>query len=364
VRGRVRIGRAAHDLRGAALAGLVEQVLQREVLARARLERLLVGAEHRAEAEVDERRLRAVGGPVPADQARGVEDILEVVALARVDDIDDEVAVELVGAEAHGREIGGSVEEPAVRLLDEQRALTVGEGHDHRALVALREPRLRERIDHAAEPVAEEALAAVVLGADLHVQRARGLVDLLHRDFDQALPQSHDLCVARLQADERLLRVLHRAARGLVLDLELGDPVRSAPELVRGIEIRRRGLFLRAAVGGVEVVEGELREVGLLADELRERHRDGKSPVAEVVLAPDLPAEALEHARERVADDRRAQVADMHLLGDIHAAPAWPKYELPGRVTMQWNTVSKATPDPRGEERRLVGLIPYRQPGT
>ncbi len=44
--------------------------------------------------------------------------------------------------------------------------------------------------------------------------------------------------------------------------------------------------------------------------------------------------------------------------------PDWPKYDLPGRVTMQWDTVSRATPDPRGEERRLVGLIPYRQPGT
>jgi para-nitrobenzyl esterase len=44
--------------------------------------------------------------------------------------------------------------------------------------------------------------------------------------------------------------------------------------------------------------------------------------------------------------------------------PDWPKYALPERVTMQWDTVSRATPDPRGEERRLVELIPYRQPGT
>jgi para-nitrobenzyl esterase len=52
--------------------------------------------------------------------------------------------------------------------------------------------------------------------------------------------------------------------------------------------------------------------------------------------------------------------------GDPNGAgvPTWPKYALPERVTMQWNTVSKANPDPRGEERRLVGLIPYRQPGT
>lgn len=44
--------------------------------------------------------------------------------------------------------------------------------------------------------------------------------------------------------------------------------------------------------------------------------------------------------------------------------PDWPKYELPTRTTMQFDTVSRATSDPRGEERRLAELVPYRQPGT
>jgi len=69
---------------------------------------------------------------------------------------------------------------------------------------------------------------------------------------------------------------------------------------------------------------------------------------------------------DAVADAMSSALINFAKSGDPNGAgvPAWPKYELPGRVTMQWNTVSKATPDPRGEERRLVGLIPYRQPGT
>lgn len=44
--------------------------------------------------------------------------------------------------------------------------------------------------------------------------------------------------------------------------------------------------------------------------------------------------------------------------------PAWPKYDLTTRTTKRFDTVSRAEPDPRGEERRLLELIPYRQPGT
>jgi para-nitrobenzyl esterase len=69
---------------------------------------------------------------------------------------------------------------------------------------------------------------------------------------------------------------------------------------------------------------------------------------------------------EVVADAMSSALVNFARTGDPNGAgvPDWPKYELPGRMTMQWNTVSKANPDPRGEERRLLGLIPYRQPGT
>ena len=243
-----------------------------------------------------------------------------MIALAGVDDIDDETSVELVGAQAHGCEISGCVEKSAVRLLDEQRSLAIGEGHDHRALVALGEARLHECFDHAAESVAEETLTAIVLRANLHIERARCLVDLLHRDFDEALPQAHNFRITRLQAQKRLFCVLHRRARGFVLNLKLGNAMRAAVKLAGGIEVGRAGFHLRAAVSVIEIIEGETRKISTLADESRQRHRDGQTPVAEMVLAPNLAAKAFKHARERVADDGGAQMTNMHLLGDIDAA--------------------------------------------
>jgi len=43
-------------------------------------------------------------------------------------------------------------------------------------------------------------------------------------------------------------------------------------------------------------------------------------PQSEVILAMHGSAKPFEAARERIADDRRTQVPDMHLLGDIDAA--------------------------------------------
>ena len=55
VRGRVGIGGATRDFSGAAFAGLIKEILEREVLARACFQRFFVGAEHGAETEMDER---------------------------------------------------------------------------------------------------------------------------------------------------------------------------------------------------------------------------------------------------------------------------------------------------------------------
>lgn len=44
--------------------------------------------------------------------------------------------------------------------------------------------------------------------------------------------------------------------------------------------------------------------------------------------------------------------------------PHWPEFTLPERRTMIFDSDCRVVSDPRGEERRLAGLIPYRQPGT
>ncbi len=46
------------------------------------------------------------------------------------------------------------------------------------------------------------------------------------------------------------------------------------------------------------------------------------------------------------------------------ALPEWPAFDLALRRTMIFDTTSRVMPDPRGEERRYFGKVPYVQPGT
>jgi len=49
---------------------------------------------------------------------------------------------------------------------------------------------------------------------------------------------------------------------------------------------------------------------------------------------------------------------------DTPSLPRWPTYSLERRETMLFDLPCKVAEDPRGEERRFVEAIPYRQPGT
>jgi len=44
--------------------------------------------------------------------------------------------------------------------------------------------------------------------------------------------------------------------------------------------------------------------------------------------------------------------------------PAWPAFDLARRATMVFDSTVRVVDDPRGEERRLFGQVPYVQPGT
>jgi para-nitrobenzyl esterase len=44
--------------------------------------------------------------------------------------------------------------------------------------------------------------------------------------------------------------------------------------------------------------------------------------------------------------------------------PAWPAFDLDHRQTMIFDSTSRVLSDPRGEERRYFGKVPYVQPGT
>ncbi len=72
--------------------------------------------------------------------------------------------------------------------------------------------------------------------------------------------------------------------------------------MVEGVGVRRVDRLTR--------IEPEI-------DELLDQHPERCAPVTDVVLADHPVADELEQAHQAVADDRAAQVADVHLLGHV-----------------------------------------------
>ena len=57
-----------------------------------------------------------------------------------------------------------------------------------------------------------------------------------------------------------------------------------------------------------------------LVDHVLDQHPERRPPVADVVLREHVVADEAQQARNRVADDRAPQVADVHLLRDVRRA--------------------------------------------
>ena len=142
-----------------------------------------------------QRRVCSVGSFAPTDHPSSIEDIAEVIALSCVDDIHHKTAIQFESAKAHRREIGSRIEKTAIRLLDKQRTLAISERNNHRASVGFREARSTKRFNHATQTIAKETLAAIVRSRQLHIENACRVVNLLHRDFDDAFPFAHDFSV-------------------------------------------------------------------------------------------------------------------------------------------------------------------------
>ena len=49
---------------------------------------------------------------------------------------------------------------------------------------------------------------------------------------------------------------------------------------------------------------------------------------------------------------------------NVDGLPAWPPFDVKRRATMVFDRESRVVDDPRGQERRLFGQVPYVQPGT
>ena len=155
----------------------------------------------------------------------------------------------------------------------------------------------------SAEHLVVGGLAGEVVVGQRDAQRRVDLVEVDLRQVDELTPQGQGVGVA---------------------GLELDDPG-AGPHVEVALAAGRLGL-----VGAVELDPGRLVEgvgvgdeqVGLLGvptdvEQVLDEHAEGCAPVTDVVLPDDVVAEVLEGAGQRVADDGRAQVPDVHLLGDV-----------------------------------------------
>ena len=304
------------DDREGARGGLVEQLLELRHAAAARRERMAVRVRDRAERDMHEVRPGRDEPELLGDR----EDLLEVRDLAVVGDDDDARGMVVLLARLHRREVGRVVVEPAVLLADDADPLAVlargalgvvlGEGgldgparllgvevaqvDDDRAAAHVREALLLEPLDHSGELRLVVALAARRLEDD-----AEALVDLVERVArhpDEVLPEGAVLRIALLKP--------HRLGAAGV-----------HPRLVR----LRAGVAL--LVDALELGDGVLRDrlpVGELAVALDD-DAELRAPVADVVVADHFVAERAEDLDHGAADHRRADVADVHRLGDVGA---------------------------------------------
>ena len=69
---------------------------------------------------------------------------------------------------------------------------------------------------------------------------------------------------------------------------------------------------------------------------------------------------------QAMADRMSQTLAVFARTGDPNHAglPAWTPYDLERRQTLIWDQPTRMEDDPRGDERRFFGRIPYIQPGT
>ena len=197
-------------------------------------------------------------------------------------------------------EVGRRVAVAAVGLADDERyrlALAAGvavEEHAQGAVAHRRQPRGLELVADLRELGVVRRLAGQVGVGQGDAEGRVDAVEVLLGEVDQLVPEPQGVGVAGLQRDH--------AGAGPVGERRVA------------VELLARGAVERVGVG-----DQQLRLGGVLADgqQVLDEHAERRPPVADVVLPDHLVAEVLEGPHQRVADDRRAQVSDVHLLGHV-----------------------------------------------
>ncbi|MNZ37410.1 hypothetical protein D3C78_548550 [compost metagenome] len=216
--------------------------------------------------------------------------------LALVDEVQGAVGLEYVAAVAHGSEVGGGIQVAAVGFLHDDRqwlafgGLELFKEHALGALAFDQQALGLEVVDDIGQVIVVGAFAHDVSHGQFDVEQLVGLLAVRQRDVLEASPQLQAFRVAGLQLDHQ--------ATGTV-----GELFGFVEALFRcAVEVFQ----VRQLVAGDRV----FLQVG-------HQHAELGAPVADVVLTDHGVAEEFENAGHAVADDGRAQVADVHLLGQV-----------------------------------------------
>ena len=282
-----------HDFERA-LLGLVEEVGQLDGLAGAGFEGLAVLAQDGAEPDVGQ---FDFGLRMPA--AEHGEELLEMELLAGIGDIDDLVGAPGLQPMRQGGEVGSGVVEGAVALLNQGGVFLqlrdVLEEDRHGAFALAGDALGAQLLDERLQARMVEALAKRVV--EFHAQPLVDRVELDARQGDHLAPDAEVLLVAALEFDQFLPGGFERGGIGFALGADL---LVEALHLADGVGLQR---------GGVQVA--------LPGDQ---QHAELRAPIAQVIVGDDLVAQQPQRARQAIAQDGRADVADVHGLGHVGRA--------------------------------------------
>jgi len=277
------------DFRSA--AGLVEEVDQLDTLAGAGAEALAVSTLDNAEAHVVQAGLRR---RVPANGFGEVKDLEEMRLLTEIRDVNDPIGLGSHEAMVDGGGVGGIVTKPTIALnQNEGDLLPLGE-EALRAVRLLHEALGLEVGDDGTDEIVVVRLASLLESdAELVVDD----VELHAGDLADGLPGQQTLLVAALKGDNAHLGSLLEV-RGVVFVLEslLGG-------LVESLQIAQIGHVIHVI------------RVGLA--HVLDQHTELRAPITGVIQAGDVMPNHLEDSTRTLTDDGGAQMAHMHLLGDV-----------------------------------------------
>src|SRR5690554_5812361 len=241
------------------------------------------------------------------EEAHQREDLLKMKRLPMVDDIERAIGAERLFPVFHRRDIRRRIEKGAIALLDEEGLLLLLQPRRDLlrplALLLAPEDRLRASIfarDAALHELAHDAFERVVISAlaeieiEMHIEERVDLVDRLPRHVDEFFPERAVLAIA-------VLKLLELEARGLREGLIFFGARRG--RLIDALKLDNRIGF-------------ERRPIAIFAHPDDEEAKL-RAPIAEVIVADHLMPAELKHARDRIADDGRAEMPNVHLLRDI-----------------------------------------------